>query len=584
MLIENFNSSNTTFPYFLPHDNFVQDVHTLTCALVNTLPYDKRCDYVRATAQCSEDVFIFNYIELFYCRIDTSQMVLVVGGIVALLLCCALLFLILGSTADGFFCPSLKVLSTMLGLNENVAGVTLLAFGNCAPDMMTSLTGLSGESRRLYSDIMAGGLFVVFCVAGCIVAFVPFVTQPSNFLRDCLFLLLAVVFIDYSMITDKAITVWEGVGILGIYLCYIVVVCLDQYLVVQKVKAMKADSRSLSSISSEYFSRLSREAHFEIHSRSCSQQMERNSIPFNTEHHANYLLFQQFWNAINPIDRDEWLEGGRWDHTIMLLKAPIEFALKLLIPIVDFELDDHGWSKLLNCLQLIGLPVCISWALVGGEFFLFGIPLWVGSAILTVPLAMLAFCRSRTDITPEFHKYFALLSALGSIYVIYACAAETISILNVLGLTTQRSNSFLGCTLLAWGNSIGDLVANVALARQGYQKMGFAACFGGPMFNILIGIGLGMTYKAGVSAELRTNKKTIAEGTMGVNITVFLIIGLILLIFGASSTNFILRRSLGIFMILIYLIFLIFTFLGEMEIIHTYGSDHRMDMKLEELD
>lgn len=100
----------------------------------------------------------------------------------------------------------------MMGLNENVAGVTLLAFGNCAPDMITNITGLSGESRRLYSDTLGAGLFVVFCVAGAIVAFVPFIAQPTNFLRDCLFLVLAVVFIDYCMTTDKAITLTEGIG------------------------------------------------------------------------------------------------------------------------------------------------------------------------------------------------------------------------------------------------------------------------------------------------------------------------------------------------------------------------------------
>lgn len=45
------------------------------------------------------------------------------------------------------------------------------------------------------------------------------------------------------------------------------------------------------------------------------------------------------------------------------------------------------------------------------------------------------------------------------------------------------SNSFLGCTLLAWGNGIGDLISNAALALHGYQKMAFAACYGGPFFS-----------------------------------------------------------------------------------------------------
>jgi Sodium/calcium exchanger protein len=41
----------------------------------------------------------------------------------------------------------------------------------------------------------------------------------------------------------------------------------------------------------------------------------------------------------------------------------------------------------------------------------------------------------------------------------------------------------VGLSILAWGNSIGDLFSNIALAKQGYQQMAFAACFGGPMLS-----------------------------------------------------------------------------------------------------
>ena len=67
--------------------------------------------------------------------------------------------------------------------------------------------------------------------------------------------------------------------------------------------------------------------------------------------------------------------------------------------------------------------------------------------------------------------------------VIYIVAKEVVSVLGALGIIANLTPSMLGLSILAWGNSIGDLFSNVALARQGYHNMAFAACFGGPMFS-----------------------------------------------------------------------------------------------------
>ena len=79
---------------------------------------------------------------------------------------------------------------------------------------------------------------------------------------------------------------------------------------------------------------------------------------------------------------------------------------------------------------------------------------------------------------------FAILSAVAAIDYIYLVAGEIVGILTLFGVVMKASPSFLGCTVLAWGNSVGDLIANISLAKQGYQKMGFAACLGGPLFSI----------------------------------------------------------------------------------------------------
>ncbi|VDK59446.1 unnamed protein product [Cylicostephanus goldi] len=48
----------------------------------------------------------------------------------------------------------------------------------------------------------------------------------------------------------------------------------------------------------------------------------------------------------------------------------------------------------------------------------------------------------------------------------------------------------LGLTILAWSNSIGDLIADISVVKQGYPRMAMAAAIGGPLFNLLIGFGL----------------------------------------------------------------------------------------------
>jgi sodium/potassium/calcium exchanger 6 len=51
----------------------------------------------------------------------------------------------------------------------------------------------------------------------------------------------------------------------------------------------------------------------------------------------------------------------------------------------------------------------------------------------------------------------------------------------------------LGVTVLAWGNSLMDYLNNTAMAgrSRGGNSMAMTACFAGPLFNMLVGLGLG---------------------------------------------------------------------------------------------
>lgn len=73
---------------------------------------------------------------------------------------------------------------------------------------------------------------------------------------------------------------------------------------------------------------------------------------------------------------------------------------------------------------------------------------------------------------------------------IYVVASEIVSIAQALGLTLGVSEEILGLTVIGFGNSLGDLVTNLTLARMGYPMMAISACFGGPMLCLLIGVGV----------------------------------------------------------------------------------------------
>lgn len=109
------------------------------------------------------------------------------------------------------FCPGLKVISEMLGLSENVAGVTLLAFGNCAPDMISNFSGLGNDTKIIFSDAIGSAFFVFFVVGGSVIACQPFHSSPTAFLRDCGFTLFSVIFVSFCYNTDDSVTLVESI-------------------------------------------------------------------------------------------------------------------------------------------------------------------------------------------------------------------------------------------------------------------------------------------------------------------------------------------------------------------------------------
>ena len=113
---------------------------------------------------------------------------------------------------------------------------------------------------------------------------------------------------------------------------------------------------------------------------------------------------------------------------------------------------------------------------------------------------------TRSDRPPRWHFVLCFVGFAVSVAWISSIADEVVGVLKAIGVIFDISDAILGLTIFAVGNSMGDLVADITVARLGYPVMALSACFGGPMLNILLGVGLSGLYMVIHKADHRHHK------------------------------------------------------------------------------
>ena len=160
-------------------------------------------------------------------------------------------------------------------------------------------------------------------------------------------------------------------------------------------------------------------------------------------------------DGLNPINKNEWEAENWFWRVIQIFKAPIIFSINLTTPIVDEERPLKGWNKPLNSLHCLTSPVFMIVAL---NFFSVMIadvfPLIVLFAIVGLVFAVVVFFHSKVDQPPFYMGAFGYLGFFTTVMWIYITANEVVNLIYCFGLGLGISQSILGVTVLAWGNSI----------------------------------------------------------------------------------------------------------------------------------
>ena len=512
-----------------------------------------------------------------------------VVGCVALLL---VLFVALSVAAESFFCPCLKTMTEVLGMSENIAGVTLLAFGNGAPDIFSSLASVTGTTTPkpglAIGALLGSGVFLTTVVNAIITLIGPFDVMRRPLIRDLLFYIVAVAATLFIILKGE-ISLAETASFLALYAIYVVVVVLGRWVRMrnQRLHQRFRDDGEDAADSPPHPSdrgqlpredSILEEAFWRVPHHPAPRDLpsipERTSGVEEEEEGPLPSLLCQYTRDLAASLRpcEAWASRGRVGRCVSVLTAPVELVLRATIPVVDVDTRAAlgGWAKALTMLQALIAPtltllVTKQWRRTAGP-----VPSLAISAVVGVLLsAAVGLVTSRSQ-PPRFHRLLSFGGFLMAVLWIYALAREVVGIVTMIGSLVKVSEDLLGLTVLAWSNSLGDLISDISVARAGYSRMALSACIGGPLFNLLVGVGLSFTVATTMGAG-----STLSFPFKGVRLVLasFLALSLLSSLVLLPTARFRATRLYAVYLLVLYAAFLTVVALTEFDVI-PFGHFH----------
>ena len=170
-----------------------------------------KCNFV--SNNCTYDYI--NFYSIHYCLLKGSY----ISSSIFIILFLIILFFILSSTSDIFLSTSIAKIVEIFHINQNIAAATLLAFGNGAPDVISSLVASDEDEGISFAicNLIGSGMFITSFVFGSVVfKGKDILVNSSMFNREILIYLISLFHIILIGIKKK-ITLFDSFIFILIY-------------------------------------------------------------------------------------------------------------------------------------------------------------------------------------------------------------------------------------------------------------------------------------------------------------------------------------------------------------------------------
>jgi len=461
------------------------------------------------------------------------------------------IFVAMAVVCDDFFVPSLEAISEKLDLSEDVAGATFMAAGSSAPELFTSIAGVSTESDVGVGTIVGSAVFNLLCIIALSAAFsggdLNLDWRPLT--RDSIFYATSIcLFVAFSY--DGQFTWVEALVMLLFYVLYIVIMKFNPQLMQfmsrfgkkRKVRPSLAPVNGENKIDLPTADNLPQEdgeGDIEMKKRKFSHKQKAN--PDGTDEvDADVGSDAGSKSSHHSVDDDDDDDGG--DYVV---------ALCPWCPPVAFDVPKK------NRRGCRGVPrQILAWTLF----------------LMALPFVILFTWTIPDCSTPKNRKWY-LFSFIMSIAWIAALSFGTVTLVGRAGCILEIDKFTMGLVVIAIGTSIPDAMSSILVARDGFGDMAVSNAIGSNVFDIDLGIGLPFLITILINKGSPIHLLSASEMNefesggypflphVKFGIILLLILTVCITIFAVSK--FKLTRKLGLSFLIIYVLFVAYAYVQD---------------------
>uniref|UniRef100_A0A8C7TT47 Solute carrier family 24 member 4a n=1 Tax=Oncorhynchus mykiss TaxID=8022 RepID=A0A8C7TT47_ONCMY len=438
------------------------------------------------------------------------------------------MFLALAIVCDDYFVTSLEKICEKLDLSEDVAGATFMAAGSSAPELFASIIGVFITHGDVgVGTIVGSAVFNILCIIGVCGIFAGQVVYLTKFavFRDSLYYTLSVLALIASKVT------------LCIRLC-----CLT--ISVSPVKPTKMYSRGSVVMVDEMIN--SSPPNYSFPDAGLRIMITNHFGPKTRLRMASRLI-------INEQQRLVQASNGVDNETMVITDGKPETLENGTVPEDKTAEEEEG--------EALNSPFTIP----GGNiscYFLFPPPggcMEKVKWLISWPILLLLYFTVPNCAKPRWERFFMLSFFLSTVWIA-VFSYFMVWMVTIIGYTLGIPDVIMGITFLAAGTSVPDCIASLIVARQGLGDMAVSNTIGSNVFDILVGLGLPwaiQTMAVDYGSEVMINSR-------GLLYSVVLLLGSVFLtVLGIHVNHWKLDLKLGVYVLVMYVIFLCFSIMIE---------------------